>query len=70
MGRRSKFSAQKRRREINKLQKKQDKAERREQLKGERNDSAETGESEDPDLAGIVPGPQPKWYDTNLPDDD
>ncbi len=62
MARRGKFSAQKRLREARKRQKKQDKDERRaERLDG---DELEEGPAPpppegDPDLAGIVPGPQP-----------
>ncbi len=73
MARRSKFSAQKRIREAAKLQKKQDKAERREQQLRESANNSTVDPNEDPDLAGIVPGPQPRWYDTKLPgeeDDD
>ena len=64
MARRGKFSAQKRLREAAKRQKKQDKAERRERQKEDPEDEANDAPLDDPDLAGIIPGPQPKWYDT------
>jgi hypothetical protein len=69
MARRSKFSAQKRIREAAKLQKKQEKAERRELVSKDIVDDSPDGRQEDPDLAGIIPGPQPRWYDTKLPEE-
>ena len=45
-------------RERAKQQKKKDKAERRAQRKTEREERVVSGD-EDPDIAGIVPGPQP-----------
>jgi hypothetical protein len=51
---------EKRRKEMARKEKKQDKAERREQRKAEKADRTRSIEDgEDPDLAGIKPGPQP-----------
>jgi len=61
MGRRGKFSVQKRMREKVKHEKRQEKAERRSLRKEEREAMAEEEYEGDPDLAGIVPGPQPPW---------
>lgn len=57
------LSQQKRARERAKQEKRQLKAERRQQAKHERpKGSPSTGE--DPDIAGIIPGPQPSpWGD-------
>jgi hypothetical protein len=53
-------SAEKRRKEKLRQDRKRDKAERREQRKAERAQRPDRGEGvEDPDIAGIVPGPQP-----------
>jgi len=70
MARRGKFSAQKRRREAQKRQKKQEKEERRAMRKEDlpEEDSGGTP-AEDPDIAGIVPGPQPRLYDVEDPED-
>ena len=63
--RRARFSVNKRQRERQREEKRKKKAERREQRKLEE----KPGEAaEDPDLAGIVPGPQPKpWDESELP---
>jgi hypothetical protein len=58
--RKARFSVNKRQRERAREDKRKRKAERREQRKLEEK-GPETGE--DPDLAGIVPGPQPKPFD-------
>lgn len=50
-------SVTKRRKEQARAEKQQEKAERRQAKKA--SPRAETAEGEDPDLAGIVPGPQP-----------
>jgi hypothetical protein len=55
---RGRQSAEKRRKEVARQDKKRDKAERREQRRQEKA-TRPAGEGEDPDLAGIVPGPQP-----------
>jgi len=50
----------KRQKEIARQKKQQEKIERRNQRQRERGDrSATGGAEEDPDIAGIVPGPQP-----------
>ncbi|MDB4965417.1 MAG: hypothetical protein JWN44_1106 [Myxococcales bacterium] len=55
-------SINKRNREQAKREKTQQKAERRQQRATEKNSRGERSETEDPDIAGIVPGPQkPLW---------
>jgi hypothetical protein len=49
----------KRRKEIAREQWQKQKAERRAQRDKEKGTRSETSEGEDPDIAGIVPGPQP-----------
>jgi len=59
---RAQLSQQKRARERAKQEKRQQKAERRASAKTERKPRTTTGE--DPDIAGIIPGPQPSpWGD-------
>ncbi len=48
----------KRQKELARLEKRKEKDERREQRKKEKADRV-TPEGEDPDIAGIIPGPQP-----------
>jgi len=65
MGRKGGFSVQKRLREAAKRQKKMEKAERKARQDEEREEGEEEVVSvseEDPDIAGIVPGPQPLIY--------
>ncbi len=57
---RARPSLQKREREKAKREKQQAKAARRAEIKSQRPAAAGEG---DPDLAGIVPGPQPKPWD-------
>jgi len=53
-------TGEKRRKERARQEKKRDKAEKREQRKAEREArSSRSDLDEDPDIAGIVPGPQP-----------
>ena len=52
-------SMEKRRKEMQRQERKQRKAERREQRKAERAERQDAAPGEDPDLAGIVAGPQP-----------
>ena len=59
MANRGRFSAQKRRREARKLEKKQKKAEQRAERQEKGDDDKPVPPGEDPDIAGIVPGPQP-----------
>ena len=49
----------KRQKELARLERRKEKDERREQRKKERSERV-VPEGEDPDIAGIVPGPQPK----------
>ncbi|MBK7583511.1 MAG: hypothetical protein IPI67_25380 [Myxococcales bacterium] len=53
-------SVKKRQKELARQERQRDKAERREQRKSEKEDQKPAVDpGEDPDLAGIVPGPQP-----------
>jgi hypothetical protein len=52
--------AGKRKKEILRQKRQQEKAERRQQRQQERRERVPVGPDEDPDLVGIVPGPQPK----------
>jgi hypothetical protein len=52
-------SVQKRRKEAARMEKRLQKQKRREERAENVGDSPEIGAGEDPDLAGIVPGPQP-----------
>ena len=62
-------SAEKRRKEKLRQDRKRDKAERREQRKEEKARRPDRGsEGEDPDIAGIVPGPQPDLEGDQLED--
>ena len=58
------LSAKKRQREAQRLAAHRDKAERKAERKAEKANRPAGAEGEDPDIAGIVPGPQP------LPDED
>ena len=53
----------KRQKELSRLEKRKEKDERREQRKKEKEERPPVPEGEDPDIAGIVPGPQPKLED-------
>jgi hypothetical protein len=64
---RAKVTQQKRLRERAKQEKRQQKAERRAQATGKKTDRPDGPGGEDPDLAGIVPGPQPSPWDEFLP---
>ncbi len=57
------ISLNKRLKEKARQEKAQDKAEKRQQRKVERGQRAPVGPGEDPDIAGIVPGPQPIFED-------
>jgi hypothetical protein len=52
-------AAEKRRREVNRQKWQQEKASRKQQRQAEREARGALGPDEDPDLIGIVPGPQP-----------
>ncbi len=64
---RAKVTQQKRLRERAKQEKRQQKAERRAQATNRRTERRDGPNGEDPDLAGIVPGPQPSPWDDFLP---
>lgn len=58
------MSLEKRRREAEKRRKREAKAADRARRKADKLPRAESGNGEDPDIAGIVPGPQPHpFYD-------
>ena len=56
-------SIHKRNREQAKREKQQEKAARRQARAEEKKTRTDNGEGEDPDIAGIVPGPQPPTED-------
>jgi hypothetical protein len=56
------ISVKKRMKEKSRQEKQQDKAVKRDQRKGEKIPRPATADGEDPDIAGIVPGPQPDLY--------
>lgn len=58
--RKSSNSFEKRRKELARKEKQREKAERREQREREKAARPAGSEGEDPDIAGIVPGPQPR----------
>jgi hypothetical protein len=61
MAKRSRSTFMKRQKEMARQQRAQDKFARRQQRKAERQDSEGKGPAgEDPDIAGIIPGPQPR----------
>jgi hypothetical protein len=49
----------KRQKELSRLERRKEKDERREQRKKEKDERPPLAGGEDPDIAGIVPGPQP-----------
>jgi hypothetical protein len=57
------ISLNKRLKEKARQEKQQDKAEKRQQRKVERSQRTPVAPGEDPDIAGIVPGPQPSLED-------
>ena len=50
----------KRQKELSRLERRKEKDEKREQRKKEKDDKPALEGREDPDIAGIIPGPQPK----------
>lgn len=70
MANRTKVTQQKRARERAKQERAQEKTRRREEIRTRKaNEPASGGGGEDPDIAGIVPGPQPiPWNDEDLLD--
>ena len=55
----TKNAAEKRKKEVLRQKRQKEKAECRQQRHSDREDRGPLGPDEDPDLAGIVPGPQP-----------
>jgi len=67
MANRTKVTQQKRARERAKQERQQEKTRRREEAKTRKANEPQRGEGEDPDIAGIIPGPQPSpWNDEDL----
>ena len=69
MANRTKVTQQKRARERAKQERQQEKTRRREEVKTRKANEPHSvgGSGEDPDIAGIVPGPQPRpWEDDDL----
>ena len=70
MASRPKVTQQKRARERARQERQQEKLRRREETKVRRANTPAAAGDEDPDIAGIVPGPQPSpWGDDDLLDD-
>ena len=65
-------SIAKRQRELARREKRQEKAEKRAMRKAERARRPAAADGEDPDIAGVVPGPQPlpEQFDGLVPDDE
>ena len=63
MAQRSRPTSNKRERERAKLEKRKEKAARRQRANEERAQNPRRPGDEDPDLAGIVPGPQPSQWE-------
>ncbi|HEY5282053.1 MAG TPA: hypothetical protein VIM14_04620 [Polyangia bacterium] len=55
----TKNAAEKRKKEVLRQKRQKEKAERRQQRHSDREERGPLGPDDDPDLAGIVPGPQP-----------
>ena len=71
MANRTKVTQQKRARERAKQERQQEKSRRREEAKVRKANEPRQAGDEDPDIAGIIPGPQPSpWGDEDLVDDD
>jgi hypothetical protein len=72
MANRTKVTQQKRARERAKQERQQEKTRRREEAKTRKaNEPHQLSGDEDPDIAGIIPGPQPSpWGDDDLLDSD
>jgi hypothetical protein len=70
MASRPKVTQQKRARERARQERQQEKLRRRDEAKVRRANAPTVAEGEDPDIAGIVPGPQPSpWGDDDLAED-
>ena len=71
MANRTKVTQQKRARERAKQERQQEKTRRREEAKVRKANEPRQAGDEDPDIAGIIPGPQPSpWGDDDLLTDD
>jgi hypothetical protein len=70
MANRSRPSQEKRNRERARQERQKVKLERRLEAKLTRSNTVRTADGEDPDIAGIVPGPQPPREDQLLDDDE
>jgi hypothetical protein len=70
MANRTKVTQQKRARERAKQERQQEKTRRREEAKVRRANTPRQESDEDPDIAGIVPGPQPSPWGEELADTD
>jgi hypothetical protein len=71
MANRTKVTQQKRARERAKQERQQEKSRRREEAKVRKANEPRQAGDEDPDIAGIIPGPQPSpWGDDDLLEDD
>jgi hypothetical protein len=71
MASRPKVTQQKRARERARQERQQEKLRRRDEAKVRRANTPAADSGEDPDIAGIVPGPQPRpWEDDDLKGDD
>ncbi len=69
MANRTKVTQQKRARERAKQERQQEKTRRREEAKVRKANEPRQAGGEDPDIAGIIPGPQPSpWDDEDLDD--
>jgi hypothetical protein len=71
MANRTKVTQQKRARERAKQERQVEKTRRREEAKVRKANQPQQSGSEDPDIAGIIPGPQPSpWADDDTVDDE
>lgn len=71
MASRPKVTQQKRARERARQERQQEKLRRRDEAKVRRANTPASAGGEDPDIAGIVPGPQPRpWDDEDVVEDD
>jgi len=69
MANRTKVTQQKRARERAKQERQMEKTRRREEAKVRKANEPHQAGGEDPDIAGIIPGPQPRpWEDDDLDD--
>jgi hypothetical protein len=69
MANRPKVTQQKRARERARQERQQEKVRRREEAKIRRANTTDVATGEDPDIAGIIPGPQPSpWGDEDVDD--